>query len=89
MQTYRICVTQEDIDQGARQSCVACPIALAARRAGVANAEVGCRDLWQTTWDEDGEDETTFVRMPQVARDFVRAFDRNEKTSPFEFEVTL
>jgi hypothetical protein len=77
-------VTQQDIDAGQRFDCEACPIALALRRAGFADAEVGHSAAWRTP-DEQWEHQTT--RLPYEAQNFIKRFDTLQAVEPFKFDI--
>lgn len=75
----KIEVTAGDIRRGVKGFCEKCPVALAARRAGIARAWVG----WRYISDQG----TTRYRMPERAREFVARFDSQlkSKTKPITF----
>jgi len=76
-------VTQEDIDQGARKDCRACPIGLAVEReSGWTEVMVG----FPTISGLKGN--YRLVRpTPYDAQLFIWSFDRGEPVRPFEFEL--
>lgn len=86
-QTITIQVTAEDIANGARRNCKACPIALAAsRHECFSNAillEVGA--IYISWYDEKSK----AVRLPEIAIEFIRDFDKRRDVKPFEFEAIL
>lgn len=76
----KIEVTQEDISNGIPDDCDYCPIALAAKRAGmesvlVYNSRIIARD------------EEVDAPLSIRARRFVRRFDAGLRVKPFNFEV--
>lgn len=74
-------VTQEHIDKGRKSSCVSCPVALAFEEAGKL-AFVGVEAVRPLGGFIE-------ARLPVEATRFIRAFDRDEQVTPFEFEVEL
>jgi hypothetical protein len=86
----RIEVTAEDIAKGERDSCEACPIALAVRRAfGVAHVDV---DSVRIIVDNCGDNERTF-ETPHAAEDFIGRFDyrstEEDPPEPFAFDLDV
>lgn len=81
----RISVTEDDIAQGKRGSCEACPIALAAGRAVPgAEASVGGSHL-----DIYLAGRILTAPLPEAAATFVRRFDDSAiPVGPLEFEIT-
>ncbi len=78
MRTYR--VTQEHIDNGVRDNCFECPVALAI--------------LTTTTEVVDVERSHIAIGercypMPETARRFVAAFDLGEPVEPFSFSLEV
>jgi hypothetical protein len=78
-------VTEQDIKNGRKAELRKCPIALVIARelgcnqngtnsvrVGATCAFLGIGPLW---------------RLPEVARKFIRAFDRGQPVSPIEFEM--
>lgn len=78
----KIKVTQNNIDQGARQWVGECPIAWAIRDAGFKNPYV-TRDY--SSFSSGGS--YYFFYMPHEAREFVKNFDNFNDIQPFEFEA--
>jgi hypothetical protein len=78
-----ISVTQDDIDNGERQRCATCPVALAIRRVlpGAPMVSVGG---WSVLLSTELE-----VLLPGVAEEFIAAFDRYAPVAPFEFELEV
>lgn len=75
-------VTQADIKAGVRLSTVACPVAIACRRKGLAKVEVFSDEIvWH---DERGEHSAE--TWPHVD-DFIRNFDRGRAAVPFGFKI--
>lgn len=74
-------VTEEDIKGGLRESCHACPIALALKRLGYERPTVDgvAIDL----------DTLTTIPSPDVVNDFVIAFDKGDKVKPFAFDLEI
>lgn len=69
MTRVRIDVTQDDIDNGERDSCDACPIARALHRVGYPRAEVYRASWWP------GDHDRSHVPLPPSAMAFVQRFD--------------
>jgi len=76
----RISVTAEDINNGVRKDCTACPIALAMVRAGLFHPMARPRTL---RWGLNKP-----VPTPNVAADFMDEFDHGQSVEPFEFTIT-
>ncbi len=78
-------VTQEHID-GGRSCCqpraVSCPIAMAARDAGLWNVQVHPKYIF---WEDEGE--LVSAKLPDCAIDFIQRFDSGEPVEPFSFEI--
>jgi hypothetical protein len=88
---FNIEVTQDDIDEGERQSTCDCPIALALSRATGLEGGYGEMDI-----DADGlyvNGKRTLRRasnrLPSIARDFIREFDAGREVSPIRFQLTV
>jgi hypothetical protein len=77
---YHIEVTAEDIAQGERSDCYACPIALAVKRA--TGKQVAACHAHVYVGDDKG-------LLSADARSFVTAFDHNEPVSPFSFDLEV
>lgn len=75
----KITVTAEDIAYGKVRSCRECPVALAIRRANP-SADIYV-DGYRIAID-DGRAVT-----PDIAREFIGAFDGGYPVEPFEFEL--
>lgn len=73
-------VTQADIDEGVAGDCDLCPIARAARRAGLYGVMVSNSYVIGNCWD---------ASLPQVARDFIRVFDDDATVRPFTFTLAV
>lgn len=87
---YLIQVTQEDIDQGCRNSGGRCPIARALIRAlsvdfsphvYVAKTQVNVWNNKKFVVQHRG--------IPEVAKNFIKQFDAGEKVLPFSFEFEI
>ena len=78
-------VTQAMIDEGKRDNCRACPIALALIRAtGEAEVSVG----WgQARIGRSFSPDCRFVSIPHEACLFIAAFDQGQEVAPFSFEA--
>jgi hypothetical protein len=82
----RVNVTQRDIDRGEPQECERCPIARAAKRAGIVNAKVMEGWLDVQYFPPSGE---CGVTLPDPAMRFIEEFDRNCGVAPFAFELDV
>ncbi len=80
----KIQVTQEDINQGVRQECEKCPIALAVIRA-IGPQAATMRISVDDAWVDIGEESWC---LPRSAARFVSDFDSGKAVTPFEFELT-
>lgn len=84
-------VTQEHIDNGVRQDCMGCPIALACKDAGIKTPWV-TETYVASCQFPSGEEK---ISLPLVAEEFVRNFDNEVedavaiKRVPFEFELDV
>lgn len=78
-------VTAKDIKAGEIGHCKKCPIALALQRVFPRfDIQVGSR------WAEIDNGETGFnPTLPDIARDFIDAFDGGEPAKPFAFELSV
>jgi hypothetical protein len=74
-------VTQEDIAHGVMAECTACPIARALNRCLGGRWTVGSEIAVESNSGE-------LVKLPDVASDFVIAFDSGRDVVPFHFRVT-
>lgn len=88
MRTVRIEVTAKDIIYGDRWSPSTCPIARAARRAGVRGARVGSVAL-EAENHLLLRDASLVASLPDPARAFVKRFDEGMTVEPFAFDVSL
>lgn len=78
--TLEIDVTYTDIKKGVRNSLHNCPIALAAKRAGLKDVvvdgySIAISNLCRT--------------LPQKVSTFVSKFDHGDKVEPFSFTIDL
>lgn len=80
----RIDVTQEDIDQGERGSCLKCAVALAIHRATQREIEVGYFTAGEhdCNWNE-------VISLPPLATQFIADFDLGAPVTPFSFELDI
>jgi hypothetical protein len=80
----KIDVTHEDIQNGRRNDCFACPVALAFKRAGFDHPYV-----WYTSvWEYEGSKNRKAI-LPDSAREFIDAYDTGLILDPFSFEVEV
>lgn len=76
-------VTLYDISKGEKDCAYACPIAIACKRAGLCDAEVGnCSITWEAP---DGA--MACAEIPECAQQFVEDFDDGEPVFPITFEI--
>ena len=73
-----VTVTQDDIDHGVKQSCVKCPIAIAATRALNFSAHVQPNHIYAGN---------RAYSVPWQARVFIIKFDNGGRVEPFQFEL--
>lgn len=75
-------VRQEHIDAGSRYACTKCPVALAlSDRLPDSDPRVGTKDF-----------DSAFgvcIPLPEVAREFIAAFDRVAPVKPFKFKLVI
>jgi hypothetical protein len=83
MRTVRVEVTAEDIERGVPSSCSACPIAIAATRAGLDRPNYYAEKY--IFFGEPGE--RLKVEVPEAARLFALRFDGRVPVRPFSFEL--
>ena len=90
--TLDISVTQFHIDNGKRNVCSQCPIALALLDK---LHSIGLKNLWIKVWQvayfnhDSTEGVAEFVyHMPERAIDFIEAFDNGNHVEPFTFTAT-
>ena len=77
----KINVTKRDIERGVRCNSDLCPIARAAKRV-LNEASVYDYELYYSL-----PETRKMVQLPDVAREFIRRFDRGEPCQPFEFNA--
>jgi hypothetical protein len=86
-----ISVTSEHIRQGTVNSCVSCPVALAARSAfHAAGISTGRLSVYSCHLNYGRPGTLSgIIFLPPSVRDFIRAFDALEEVIPFEFELEV
>lgn len=74
-------ITQEDIKKGKKRDCATCPVALGMKRAG----------LYGAVYPAEYFDyvKRFYIRLPQEAINFIKAFDGDLLVEPFSFSLTL
>lgn len=82
----RIEVTQEDINNGRRKSCNACPVALAVKRATQAR-EVSIHEQVGYFAASSFVTHMDVFDLPSEAIEFIDNFDYGNSVRPFAFEV--
>ncbi|MCI0537687.1 MAG: hypothetical protein L0Z50_20935 [Verrucomicrobiales bacterium] len=85
----RIEVTQNDIDKGCEKDCLKCPVALAINR--VLRKPYVCYVDIPLIRIRKGRslDFVCEILTPEVAIDFIRAFDPGRDVSPFSFDLSI
>lgn len=73
-----VTVTQQDINNGHKRNCGHCPIALAVRRV-IPDVYVGGYHVFI--------DEIATYKLPDVAIEFIKAFDNERPVKPFSFDI--
>lgn len=89
---FHINVTQECIDKGKRCDCELCPIALAAVEAGIPSVGVGksAMNVYSNFSVMNVYGNPSYVvGLPNVAHNFIDAFDRGDTVKPFEFDIEV
>lgn len=83
----KVNVTQEDINNGKRQDCQECPIALAIKRACTGSIKVWAKPLRCMIVTESVTFGTVIKRYdtPEAATVFMSDFDKNLSVQPIEF----
>jgi hypothetical protein len=89
----KVSVTSEDINNGVRESCEYCPVALALARA-LQEQKIKVRTLiveGSGTSMYYIEDEIKYYcdRLNNLVDKFIDCFDRGEEVQPFKFEVNF
>lgn len=88
MKTIKITVTEADIRKGKPKRCRACPIYLAARRAGLKRFIVGLSRL--AIWNpKPCSTLDTLSELPAKAIRFIARFDAGKPVKPFSFNLKL
>lgn len=81
----KISVTERHIENGEKDSCFNCPIALAAREVFPAHSlpEVTLNFLWIKLEDRTER----YFTLPEEAKEFVIGFDTGKEVKPFTFTL--
>ena len=87
----RIQVTQEHIDRGReaipnRAPCYVCPVAQALIDAGYQEVSVG---QFEAYWWMPDEGRTAIAYLPEVASDWISAFDDGLHVEPFSIDLDV
>ncbi len=85
MQTMRITVTQEDIDNGRRCDPDCCPVGRALSRAGLIHYGV----IGSAVMIKDGQAHAMALPLPAPVRDWILDFDGSRAVEPFSFELPV
>lgn len=80
----KVQVTQDDINKGERCSYLHCPVARGMHRA--IGTIVGITPMRARFLDDGSPKE---VALPNIAADFIIAFDSERAVTPFEFEIDV
>lgn len=85
-------VTQADITRGTPSCSWGCPIAYAIERAlpeCLGRPGMSVHVFYTSVSVSDWNEEIASHRLPKVAREFVKRFDRGHRVKPFAFELPL
>lgn len=80
-------VTQQDIEQGKRHMCDYCPVALAAKRTLPWAKVVNYSGIHDGAYRIQKGSKT--AHLPEIASDWIRAFDRGDRVEPINFYVDV
>lgn len=91
MRSVTVEVTQSDINQGTKNDCFTCPVAIAVNRAlGIDNAEIG--EYVGSGNDVDGmvvEFDYNTIKLDNSVRDFIYGFDLGHDVDPIKFQLVV
>ena len=79
-----VSVTEADIANGEKHNCVACPVALALKRAGGYEAVRAWPDYAMTK--RKNRAWRAYAMLPPAVRSFMRSYDSHLPVEPFSFE---
>lgn len=85
MNTFKIDVTEQDIQNGIKKDCNKCPIALATVRVlppNYTHIVVECDKI-----EASNRGVNCYFNLPHKARDFIERFDTDNIVSPISFEI--
>lgn len=84
-----VSVTQDDIQFGKKGNCDWCPVAHAVRRVvSEKYIKISVGKRWLVLWPNDVIISRE-VELPEVAKTFIKEFDRGLPVSPFTFEIDI
>lgn len=83
----KIAVTEIDIMLGKPMSAKYCAIALACKRAGLGPVVIVIGDFVHTYDENNFDTAREEFRLPDIAKEFLNAFDNGENVLPFCFEL--
>jgi hypothetical protein len=81
----KVTVTQSDIDAGVARECGRCPVALALARVVPAGLTVIVGCISATLLSGAPTLPSFHTEIPEIARDFISAFDEGRPVEPVEF----
>jgi len=82
MKTITVRVTKKRIENGIRDSCDSCPIALSIQcKPGMEHCSVDRSHLCLENGDS--------IKLPPEARQFIRQFDKGKPVAPIAFKLKL
>lgn len=91
MRSVMVEVTQSDINQGVKNDCFTCPVAIAINRVlGIDNAEIG--EYVGSGNDVDGmvvEFDYHIIKLDDNVRNFIYGFDLGHDVDPIKFELVI
>lgn len=82
VKTINLEITQADIDNGRKQSCGWCPVAIAVKRQlQLDDVSVGIDNIWL------GPDK--YTPLPHFIRDWIRNYDASRPVKPFTYKIDV
>jgi hypothetical protein len=82
----KILVTADDIENGLRNNCFQCPVALAIFRT-LPTSRVKVTETRTSIWDMDGRVKVYYT--PLTVSQFIRKYDHEQFVEPFSFELDI
>ena len=84
-----IMVTRKDIDNGKKENCKFCPVALAISRVLPKGYEVNVHFNFYEIYDECNRKVVSTFITNMDALNFIYNFDSNKEVKPFSFELNF